>query len=374
MKKISFYILVLISSFIIVACTNTDTNKDYVKKVELNEETIAVGIYKATGFEYPNIKYIAEALNIDAGIVYVTLSDDDVLKTKLTGIDVLIFPALKGDQVIDKLDDEISEIFKDFISRKGAIGFTNGCSLLINNIDCQSLNIINVDLDENNRTENFSGLVNFELSNEGKKIFPELAEIENLIVGVNSPYKFVVTDTVKVQVLGGSITDSENLLFISSKYENGNIFFTNGQPEITPGMRWMIPRIVRWTYNKEFVYYDKNVFRPDLFAKEVMLDQELNSKLETLLKQLDEGNKSEIIAAMDELQNIYPMIAAEKVRLLLIEKNDDIKLRAAKYLVDIEYTLAIKDFKKTIKKVRSKKVKEQLKNYMIELDMMTEQN
>jgi hypothetical protein len=287
---------------------------------------------------------------------------------------VLIFPALKGDQVIDKLDDEITEIFKDFISKKGAIGFTNGCSLLINNLDSQSFNIINVDLNENNKTESFSGLVNFELSNEGKKIFPELDELDNLIVGVNSPYKFVVADTVSVQVLGGSKSDSENLLFVSSKYGNGKIFFTNAQPEITPGMRWMIPRIVRWTYNKEFVYYDKNVFRPELFANEILLDEELNVKLGILLKQLDEGNKSEIISAMDELQNIYPMIAADKVRLLLIEKNDDIKLRAAKYLVDIEYTIAISDFNKTIKKVRSKKVKEQLKNYMIELDMMTEQN
>ena len=139
-------------------------------------------------------------------------------------------------------------------------------------------------------------------------------------------------------------------------------------------MRWMIPRIVRWIYNKDFVYYNRNVFRPDLFTTEVKLDEELNTKLEKLLKQLEVGKKSEIIAAMDELQEIYPMIAADEVRSLLVEKNSDIMLRAAKYLVDIEYTLAIDDLKKLIKRERSKKIREQLKGFKIELENMLEQN
>lgn len=374
MNKITLYIAVLVSSLIISSCNKIAEKSDYVKKIALNEETIAVGIYKATGFDYPNAKYIAEALKIDGGIVYVTLTDADILKTKLENIDVLIFPALENGQVIDKLDDEITEIFKKFILKKGAIDFTNGSSLLLKNLNSPTLGLIDAEINDSKIIEAFSGLVKFELSDEGEKIFPELIDLDNLYIGVNACPELVVTDTVTVKVLGNRMFDSETPLFIISKFGKGNVFITNTQPEITPGMRWMIPRIVRWIYNKDFVYYKRNVFRPDLVITEVKLDEELNTKLEKLLKQLELGSKSEIILAMDELQEIYPMIAADKVRSLLIEKNVDIMLRAAKYLVDIEYTLAIDDFKKLIKRERSKKIKEQLKGFKIELENMLEQN
>lgn len=374
MNKITLYIVVLVLSLIIGSCNKTDEKSDYVKKIAHSEETIAVGIYKATGFEYPNAKYIAEAIKIDEGIVYVTLTDADILKTRLENIDVLIFPALEDGQVIDKLDDEITEILKKFISKKGAIDFTNGSSLLLKNLNSPTLGLIDAEIKRSEINDSFSGLVSFELSDEGKKIFPELIDKDNLLIGINSCHELIITDTCTVKVLGNRMFDSKTPLFIISKFEEGNVFITNTQPEITPGMRWMIPRIVRWTYNKDFVYYDKNVFRPDLYTKEVKLDEELNTKLELLLKQLEVGNKSEIISAMDELQEIYPMIAADKVRSLLIEKSDEIMLRAAKYLVDIEYTLAIDDLKKLIKRERSRKVKEQLESFKIELENMLEQN
>jgi hypothetical protein len=374
MNKITLYIVVLVSGLIIGSCNNTAEKSDYVKKVAHSEETIAVGIYKATGFDYPNAKYIAEALKIDEGIVYVTLTDADILKTKLENIDVLIFPALENGQVIDKLDDEITEIFKKFILKKGVIDFTNGSSLLLKNVNSPTLGLIDAKIDDSKTIEPFSGLVKFELSDEGEKIFPELINMDNLHIGVNGCPELTVIDKLTVKVLGDRVSDSETPLFIISKFGDGNVFITNTQPEITPGMRWMIPRIVRWTYNKDFVYYDKNVFRPDMFTNEVKLDEELNTKLEKLCKQLELGKKSEIISAMDELQEIYPMIAADKVRSLLVEKNADIMLRAAEYLVDIEYTLAIDDFKMLIKRERSKKIKEQLKGFKMELENMLEQN
>ncbi|NOQ26525.1 MAG: hypothetical protein GQ564_14295 [Bacteroidales bacterium] len=374
MNKITLYIAVLVSSLIISSCNKTAEKSDYVKKVALNEETIAVGIYKATGFDYPNAKYIAEALKIDGGIVYVSLTDADILKTKLENIDVLIFPALENGQVIDKLDDELTEIFKKFILKKGVIDFANGSSLLLKNLKSPTLGLINAKIDDNNMIEPFSGLVKFKLTDEGERIFPELIDLDNLYIGINACPELVVTDTTTVEVLGNRMVDSESPLFIISKFGEGNVFITNTQPEITPGMRWMIPRIVRWTYNKDFIYYNRMVFRPDLFITEVKLDEELNTKIEKLLKQLEVGKKSEIISAMDELYEIYPMIAADEVRSLLIEKNADIMLRAAKYLVDIEYTLAIDDFKKLIKRERSKKIREQLNGFKIELENMLEQN
>ena len=74
------------------------------------------------------------------------------------------------------------------------------------------------------------------------------------------------------------------------------------------------------------------------------------------------------------MQNFYPWMAAEEVKKLLDEKNNDVKIKAAKYLVDIEYTFAYEDLLKTIKNERSKKVREKLKVYKEAFEQMMEQN
>ncbi len=377
MKRLIAVVFTIVVFIVFVSCNRTSQDSEYVKKIALNQETIAVGIYKATGFEYPNIEYIAEAIKIDGGIVYVTLTDTDVLKTKLENIDVIIFPGMLNGQKIEKFDDEIADIFKNFISKgKGAIGICNGGGIFINTQDCQSLGLVNIELKENSLSNFNTGLIKFKLSEQGVKLFPELENLDNLIIDFNQGPEIKILDTISdINVLGEIAHAEVNFpMIITSKHGKGKIIITNANPESTPGMRWMIPRMVRWSINKKFISYNNNVFRPDLLVNEVNLDNELKSKIEKLLIQLDEGKKDEIISAMDELQEIYPWIAAEKVRSLLIEKNDDIKLRAAKYLVDIEYTIVIDDLKKLIKSERRKKVKEQLMAFFNELENMLEQN
>lgn len=378
MKRLIAVVFTIVVFIVFVSCNRTSQDSEYVKKVALNQETIAVGIYKATGFEYLNIKYIAEALKIDGGIVYVTLTDADVLKTKLENIDVIIFHGMLNGQKIEKFDDEIAGIFKNFISKngKGAIGICNGGEILTNSQDCQSLGLVNIELKENSLSNFNTGLIKFKLSEQGVKLFPELENFDNLIIDFNQGSEIKILDTISDINVLGEIANAEVSfpMFITSKYGKGKIIITNANPESTPGMRWMIPRMVRWSINKKFISYNNNVFRPDLLVNEVNLDNELNGKIENLILQLDEGKKDEIISAMDELQEIYPWIAAEKVRSLLIEKNNDIKLRAAKYLVDIEYTIVIDDLKKLIKSERRKKVKEQLVAFLNELENMLEQN
>ncbi len=378
MKRSIPIIFTLIVFFILVSCNRTNKDDEYIKKVALNQETIAVGIYKATGFEYPNIKYIAEALKIDGGIVYVTLTDADVLKTRLENIDVILFPGMLNCQKIEKFDDEIADIFKNFISKKGkgAIGICNGGGICTNSQDYQSLGLVNIELIENSLTNFNAGLIKFKLSEQGVKLFPELDGFDNLIIDFNQGLEIKILDTISEINVLGEIADAEVSfpMIITSKHGKGKIVITNANPETTPGMRWMIPRMVRWSINKKFISYNNNVFSPGLPAHEGPRGQHPSGKTKNRIWQLDEGKKDEIISAMDELQEIYPWIAAEKVRSLLIKKNSDIKIRAAKYLVDIEYTIAIDDFKKLIKNERSKKVKEQLVAFLNELENMLEQN
>jgi len=67
-------------------------------------------------------------------------------------------------------------------------------------------------------------------------------------------------------------------------------------------------------------------------------------------------------------------VAHDEVRKMLLEKDDDLKLQAARYLVEIEYTRAIDDLKLAIKIERNRKVKEQLADLQLKLENMLEQN
>jgi len=375
-KKISVLITLVVLLIIAVSCANNEKDKDYIKKVALNQESIAVGIYKASTENSVNIKYIAEALNIDGGIVYVTLNDEDVLRTKLENIDVIIFPEVEKGQTIDKLDDEVAGIFKKFISKKGAIGLCNGCSMLINNSENQTLDLVGLCVSNEEKEDIIKRRVKFNLTEEGKKIFPDLIDFENLYMNYCSGFNISKLDTTSGNKTLGFYTkgDIKEPLFITKKYKSGKICITNAHPETTAGMRWMLPRLVRWVYNKKFISYNKKVYRPDLYTDELILNKEKQNEIESLLIQLEKGNKDEILNAMEKLEFLYPYGAAEKVRKLLIEKNNNLKIRAAKYLVDIEYTFAIEDLRKIVKSERSKKVKEQLSIYLQELETMTEQN
>jgi len=376
MRKIHLIVLIFALLFSISACKQKKTDKEYIKKVALNQESIAVGIFKATGYDYPYIDYIAQALNIDGGMVYVTLTEADLLKTKLDNIDVLIFPSMDKDQKMNKLDDEVADILHDFVTKKGkgAMSICNGGEILTKSTKYQSLDLVNIEFTDKIYKVN-SGIIRVGLTEEGKKVFPELKALESFTVDYHYGPKMNILDTISdIQILAYAEDNKQFPVLINAMCGNGKLVMSNLHPELTPGMRWMIPRMVRWTFNKERTSYNRKVFRPNLFDKELSLDEDLNQKSEQLLSVLDNGKKDEVIDAMDELQGLYPRLAAEKVRSLLLKKNDAIKLRAAKFLVDIEYTLALDDLNEAIKSERRRKVKEQLTAYRNEMRDMLDQN
>lgn len=376
MRKSAFIITIFVLAILAGACNRGKSEKEYVKKVELNTESIAVGVFKATGYDYPNIDYITEALKIDAAIVYVTLTEADILKTKLENIDVLILPAMLKDQKMDRLDDEVAEIITDFITKRGngAISLSNGGEILTKSKKYQSLDLLDIELTDNQNLEINSGVIRVTLTDDGKRMFPELFDFESVTVDYHYGPKMNVLDTSDIQVLAMAGSDESFPVLIKAKCEKGKLIFASINPELTPGMRWMIPRMVRWTFNKELIWYNRKVFRPNFYDKEVNLEAGVSEEIEELVLKLDKGKKDEVIAAMDDLQALYPISVAEKIRSMLILKNDDIKLRAAKFLVDIEYTKALEDLNTLIKKERSNKVREELIAYRNELEDILEQN
>ena len=50
-------------------------------------------------------------------------------------------------------------------------------------------------------------------------------------------------------------------------------------PESTVGMRWLVPRMVRWAAKKELVAYSPEVVRPQLEKKEILHSDPMGTEL-----------------------------------------------------------------------------------------------
>jgi len=379
MKKNSLIYLLSISCFLIllVSCNNSGKKESYVKKLERNKESIAVGVYKPNEEDVIYVREIIEALKIDGGIVAVSLNDEDIKRSKLENIDVLIFPAFRKYSEIE-LDEEMIEIVKNFSFErgKGIVGICSGNKIISKDINPQNVDLINLKMTEPLLGESLNGIMKFELSEKGKQIFPELKNTQNLFIDFQSgPIIHVEKDNQQMVNLIGSKTDNNAGIpfFLTVLAGKGKIFVTSAHPEITPGMRWIVPRIVRWTIGRDLVSYDRNVVRPGFFKQEIVLDENMRKEIDEYIEMLTQGDKKQKIEAMDKLSINYPWLAAEKVKDLLSDPNEKVRLRAAEFLTHIEYTLALDDIEKAVKNERKRKVKEQLLAYEDEMSKIIDQ-
>lgn len=376
MKKIKLFTILSFCVLLLISSCNGDKNKEeYVKKVQLKRETIAVGIYKPTGIEPLNVEYIAEAIKIDAGMVYVTLTDADILKTKIENIDVLIIPGLNIETDFIALDDELVDILKKFVITNGRslIVLGNGCKLL----SCGNEDHLEIDgVQLSKEKPGLKGLVDFEITLKGEELFPELIGFDNLHTFFNGEIMHDISaDTSQTNSIANiKLHDSLIPIIFKTQSGLGDVLFVNAQFEATPGMRWVLPRLIRWTQNKPMDKYENNIVRPDVYKSTFIINDQLNKEIADLKQILRKGNKKEALEAFEKLNNYYPWLFAEEVRPYLTGRNDHLKLNAAEFIVNNEYTIALSDFDIAIKTERNKKNKALLREYKESLEKMIEQN
>ncbi|MEA2106540.1 MAG: HEAT repeat domain-containing protein [Bacteroidota bacterium] len=379
MKNATLVYLLLICCFLVLfgSCKNSGEKRTYVKKLERNKESIAVGVYKPNENDVIYTQEIIETLKIDGGIVAVSLNHDDMKRSKLENIDVLVFPEFRNRNKIE-VDDEVAEIIRKFTVEKGKgiVCLGNSGKIFSLNNRNEELSLVPVKFIEQQPGETLNGIMKFELTEKGEKIFTELRNTQNLFIDFQSG-PIIDLESNKEQLIGlvGKKSNSPVGIpfFVTFPSGKGRIFIATVHPEITTGMRWMVPRMVRWVIGRDLVSYDKNVVRPGFFKQEILIDENYRKEMDELNDLLTSGDKEQKIKAMDKLLNSYPWLAAEKVKELLSDPNEKVRLKVAEYLTKIEYTIAITDLEKAVKDERKRKVKEQLLAYENEMCNMIEQ-
>ncbi len=379
MKKISGIILFLTVLF--AACDTPDEKKEPASKTEDTTQTskIKVGVFDKNGDSPYCITDALEALKIDKDIEPVIFSAADVIKGVTDNFDVLLFPGGGGRSETGSLGELGQQKVIQFVKEKGkaVIGICAGAYILSTTPGYPSLHLSGgeaIDIEHDHRGH---GLAKFSLTEKGKTIFPELADRTNcysqyyegpvLIPAKDSeqPYTELATMLSDVHTVEGTPADMTNNrpFIIINKVGKGQTASFVGHPESTPGMRWMIPRIVRILTGKKIVTYPSNVVRPDIYTQEILFTKDRLAQQRQAYDALIKS-KEEKMKAMQELVEMSAWSAKKYIPPMVRDSDFEVRLLAAKLTVSLERTDAIKDLEAAVYAEKNEDQKRQLQEQL----------
>ena len=374
--KNTLYILII--GILFSACQQKENKTQ--SHPQLSNPKIQVGVFNGNGASVICVSETIEALKIDGEMEVSAVSASDIENGKLSELDALVFPGGSGSKEFNNLGYSAAQKVKAFgkTKGKGLVGICAGGYLFATTPTYPSLQII----EARNIREFYNrgrGLVAFQLTEEGKTIFPELTHQDTLYYQY---YDGPIYDSLseKLHIAGTIVSDIATHkaypkgvtpgkpAFVNGEYGEGRVFVSIGHPEATAGMRWIVPRMVRWTLNKELITYGKNVVRPQINNKELLFYSEQNKMEKENFWKLFDANDEVVIQS---IHNLHALRSRTSIRWsigLLRHKSPKVVLEAAKYIVESEYTPALEDLRTAAKKQSDPSTKKELESLLVKME------
>lgn len=348
-------------------------------------DKMRVAVFDGHGGAQTCIWEAVAAIKLDAEMEVRTITSADIANNVLDSLDAIIIPGGGGSRQYLNLGNENQQRIKDFVARGGgAVGICAGAYLFSDTPEysCMQLNGAQaIDIEHDNRGH---GMAKFTLTEEGKEFFPEVAERDTLYVMYYEGPVFVPREGADIQYETLAIMESDvheqgdapknmtnNKPFcIGNKYGEGRVFSCIAHPEATPGMMWMIPRMVRWTLDKPIAGYAENVIDPTIFNKEILMSIADLRQESRCFRTFLYGTADEKIAALDWLQSKHSWDAKRWIQGLLYDGDAEVRVRAAQYIADIHYLHYLPDMRAAYQTEKDEAVKAQIKEYLDKLEAL----
>jgi len=332
-----------------------------------NKQPIKVGVYGDNGSSTICVTETMAALKIDPEIIPIVIRGADIADGILKTLDVIVFPGGSGSKESSSMGEKDREMVKDFvkIDGKGCVGICAGGYLLSSTpIYKWSLKLTSSSVIDRAHYNRGRGLVKMALTEKGKKYFPELKEFKHfflqyydgpILVRLKNSclpdYVELGKYVTDIHLTGGSgpgVTSGKTSLLLNSAGK-GKVFVVTGHPEATPGMRWMIPRMVRIVSNRKIVSYPKTVVRPKRESQAILFDKKNTLKEKKLFWKLIGDSETEKIESLKELIKMRSRPALRWAIGLLRDSSPKVRIIASRVLSEAEYTPAIRDMKTALK-------------------------
>jgi len=358
MKK-SVYIVLIAFLLIFISCKNN------LRKGIISLDKINVAVFNGNGASETCVTETYEALKIDTGITPSVISAAEIVSGKIDELDVIIFPGGSGSKELVNLGQIAAGKVLNFVkSGKGVVGICAGGYLFSTTKDYPSLRLVSATEWDRAHYDKGRALVEFELTDEGIRLLPELKNRNTFLQYYDGPvfmpadsgrsgnvnyieYAKYVSDIVIHNNYPAGITPGKSFL-LGEKVGKGRAIIVAGHPEATPGMRWMVPRMARWAANKKIVSYNSKWVRPEINRTEIFFKPGLVKKEKEMFWRLTSNSAEDKINAM---QSLFEMRSRPAVRWnlgMLRDSNLKVRTKAALLLKETEYTAAVPDLKSAL--------------------------
>jgi len=352
---------------------------------QMTEDRIRVGIFDTNGDSPGCITDAYEALRIDGQIDPEIIGAATIMSDAILAYDLILFPGGSGKAQTIKLGQLGMKRVQELVTihGKGVLGICAGSYLLSQTEGYPSLDLSGfqaIDIEHDHRGH---GLVKFSLTEEGLKVFPELKGQELfyskyyegpvLTLPEKPEYTGISLSTMlsDVHTIEGTPANmTNNRPFITATQAGkGKVVTFVGHPENTPGMRWMIPRMVRWALDKELVSYSDAVVRPQIYPEEILYTKERLQQQDQYYQMLW-GSPDEKVEAITKLVELSAWSAKKKVIGLIRDENSAVRLAAARAIVELERTDALHDLEIAVKTETDEVVRKEMNSLLTQLQRM----
>lgn len=323
-------------------------------------QSINVAVFKGLGGDAECISDAFEALKIDPAIQPEILGAAGIMNGELDRFDAVVFPGGGGARQMGNLGHLGQQKLLDFVkSGNGLVGLCAGAYMLSNTPNYACFHLGGFEAIDMEHDERGNGMVRFSCTQPGLVVFPELKGVDDAFLHyfegpVLVPAKGALGTTMAVMHSDVHLKNNApanmtngKAFFVSADAGRGRVFLSVGHPENTPGMRWILPRMVRWTLRKELVPYAPEVVRVKRNNKEVLFDAKLKAREKACFDLLMPANEDvqKKLGAISELLDMRSWGAKERLEGCLRDKVPAVRAAAAEALVDLEHTAATKDVK-----------------------------
>lgn len=340
---------------------------------------VRVGVFQGNGGAQTCIWETIASIQLDPDMTVRTITTGNIANGVLRDLDVIIIPGGEGATQYMNLGEENMERIRNFIrSGKGAVGICAGAYLFTDTPGYACMHINGgkaIDIEHDNRGHGISA---FSLTAEGKKLFPELAKRDKSYVmyyegpvlvksdSIPLPYTTMAIMETDVHEEGNAPANMTNNrpFFIANEYGKGRVFSSISHPEATPGMMWMIPRMVRWTLRMPVVAYSKRVVNPDLYNREILMTKDDLRKERGYYRTFLYGSPKEKIAALDWLQACRSWDAKRWVQGLLFDNSPAVRERAARFIAETDYLPFLSDLEAACRVERDEQTKQKMVKHL----------
>lgn len=339
------------------------------------DKKIKVGVFQGNGAAETCVWETVAACGTDKSLNTRIITTKELASGVLKQLDVLIIPGGGGSREYLNMGGENQTRIRNFVSNGGGlIGICAGAYLSSNTPSYSCLNMSGskaIDIEHDNRGR---GIVKVTLSNEGKKIFTEVANRDTLYImyyegpvivpneNATNKYTSVATMQSDVHVEGNAPSNMTNNkpFFYITQYGQGKVFSVVGHPEATPGMQWMIAKMVHTVVAKEkniTANIDAKLINPSLFEKEILMTSERREKESQVFKTLLYGDKVSKIKGIEWIGEVNSWDGKRWLQGLLFDSDKDIRMQATKTISNCMYRYYLPDLQAALNNEKDKGVR-----------------